>query len=340
MDYTRRDLGKLSLGALSAATLLAKPNSRFGGVHIGINAPFLREANSAEEVLDALLKLGLSTVELRSQPIEASLGAPENPRSLRQRLRAEARNRVSREGDAAAGGGQPRRSGRRREITPEEQAALDAATEELRKWRISASMDGFKAFRKKYEDAGVGIDIVKFDSVDSMVDDELDYMFESAKALGARFITCEPPLSTTKRIGAFAEKHKIIVGYHGHAAVDNPEAFATPESFEKAMSYSKYNGANVDIGHFIAGNGFSPAEFIKKHHDRITNLHIKDRRKDQGANAPWGEGDTPIKEILQLMKREKYDFMATIEMQHRVPEGSDAMTELAKCVQYCKDALI
>ena len=102
MNCTRRDLGKLSLGALSAATLFAKPNSKFGGVHIGINAPysFRREANSAEEVLDALLKLGLSTVELRSQPVEASLGAPENPRSLRQRRRAEARNRnrASREG--------------------------------------------------------------------------------------------------------------------------------------------------------------------------------------------------------------------------------------------------
>ncbi len=324
MDYTRRDLGRISLGALPAATLLAKPNSKFGGVHIGINAPysFHREANSAEEVLDALVRLGLSTVELRSQPVERSLGAPEDGRTRLRRRRA------------AAGS-----SGRRRETTPEEQTALDAATEELRKWRLSASMDGFKTFRKKYEDAGVLIDIVKFDSVDKMVDDELEFMFQAATALGARFITCEPPLSTTKRVGAFAEKHKIIVGYHGHAAVDRPEAFASPQSWETAMSYSKYNGANVDIGHFIAGNGFSPAEFIKKHHNRISNLHIKDRKKNQGPNMPWGEGDTPIKEILQLLKREKYDFMATIEMEHTVPEDSDVMTELAKCVQYCKDAL-
>jgi sugar phosphate isomerase/epimerase len=105
------------------------------------------------------------------------------------------------------------------------------------------------------------------------------------------------------------------------------------------MAYSKFNGANVDIGHFIAGNGVSPAAFIKKHHGRITNLHIKDRKKDQGPNTAWGEGDTPIREILQLMQQEKYDFMATIEMEHRVPEGSDTMAELAKCIRYCKDAL-
>ena len=115
-----------------------------------------------------------------------------------------------------------------------------------------------------------------------------------------------PPRSTTKRIGGFAEKHKLMVGYHGHANVTGAEAFGSPQSWEEVMAYSKYNGANVDIGHFIAGNGFSPAEFIKKHHDRITNLHIKDRKKDQGPNVPWGQGDTPIKEILRLMLNLKY----------------------------------
>ncbi len=311
MNCTRRDLAKLALAALPAARLLAKPNSNFGGVQIGINAPysFHGAANSAEEVLDAMVKLGLSAVELRSQPVEIFLGAPSMPR-----------------------GG--------RNATDEQRAARRAAVEQLRKWRLSASMDGFKTFRKKYADAGVNIDIVKFDGVQNMTDDELDYSFQIAKALGARFITCEPPRSEAKRIGAFAEKHKLMVGYHGHTNVTGPQAFGSPQSWEEVMAYSKYNGANVDIGHFIAGNGYSPAEYIKKHHDRITNLHIKDRKKNQGPNMPWGQGDTPIKEILQLMQHEKYDFMATIEMEHPIPEGSNTMAELAKCIQYCKDALV
>jgi len=142
-----------------------------------------------------------------------------------------------------------------------------------------------------------------------------------------------------RRLGQFAEKHKIRVGYHGHANVTGVEAFGRPGAWEQAFFYSKYNGANIDIGHFTAGNSFSPADFIKQYHDRITNLHLKDRKKDQGPNLPWGQGDTEIKAILQLMKKEKYDFMATIELEYPVPEGSDTMTELAKCVQYCKDAL-
>ncbi len=320
MTLTRRKLGQLAVAALPTAALLAKPDSRFGGVQIGINAPysFHGVVNDADGVLDALVKLGLSTVELRSQPIEAFLGAP-----------IETRRR-----------GGP---GRRGELTAEQRAeraaAAEAAARELRKWRLAASIDGFKTVGKKYEDAGVTIDIVKFDGIDKFSDDELDYAFQLAKAVGARYITCEPPRSATKRIGAFAAKHKTMVGYHGHTDITDPEKFGSPAAWEEVMAYSEYNGANVDIGHFIAGNGYSPAEFIKKHHNRITNIHLKDRKKDDGPNVPWGQGDTPIREILQLMKSEKYDFMATIEMEHKVPEGSDVMAEVRKCVEYCRDAL-
>jgi sugar phosphate isomerase/epimerase len=224
-------------------------------------------------------------------------------------------------------------------LTPEQEAAMRTRAEELRKWRLSASMDKFKALRKKYEDAGVTIDIVKFNLNAAMTDDEIDYCFQVAKALGSRHITCEPPVSQTRRIGQFAEKQKLMVGYHGHSNITGVEAFGRPGSWEQAFFYSKYNGANIDVGHFTAGNSFSPAAFIKQYHDRITNLHLKDRKKDQGPNMPWGQGDTEIKEILQLMKREKYDFMGTIELEYPIPQGSDTMAELAKCVRYCKDAL-
>ncbi len=105
------------------------------------------------------------------------------------------------------------------------------------------------------------------------------------------------------------------------------------------MSYSKYNCINLDIGHFLAGNGFSPVEYIKKHHDRITHIHLKDRKGNNGPNVAWGQGDTPVKGVLQLRRKEKYRFQATIEQEYPVPEGSNIMAELAKCVQFCKEAL-
>ena len=105
------------------------------------------------------------------------------------------------------------------------------------------------------------------------------------------------------------------------------------------MAFSKYNGINLDLGHFIAGNNVSPVEFLKKHHSRITHIHLKDRKLNDGANFPWGQGDTPIAEVLQLMRKEKYPFQATIEFEYKTPEGSSVLAEIGKCVDFCKSAL-
>ena len=325
MNLTRRDLGRLALSATLSATLsetgarlaAAKTNSKFGGVQIGINAPysFHGKYNTGDECLEAMMQLNLSSVELRAQPIEQYMGAPAELVAYP----------AVRRGRGAA--------------TPEDLAARKAGAETLRKWRLAASMDKVKAFRKKYEDAGVKIDIVKVDAIDTFADEEIDYMFGLAKTAGARAISCEIPLSHTKRLGEFGEKHKMMIGYHGHTNVTSPEAFGRPESWETAMSYSKFNGINLDIGHFIAGNSTSPIPFLQKYHDRVTHIHLKDRKMNNGPNVPWGTGDTPIKDTLKLMQKEKYPFVGVIEMEHPIPEGSDLMKELAKCVEFCKNAL-
>src|SRR5580693_2930119 len=294
MKYTRRDFGKLALAL--PATLLAKPDSKWGGVQIGINVPYSYRGlpGTADDILKMTTDLGLSAVELRSQPVEAFFGAPHSDRI----------------GSGRAG------------KTDEEIAAQKTAAIELQTWRLSASMDQFKRFRKKYEDAGIAIQIVKFDGVDKMKDEVVDYAFEVAKALGAHAMSCEIPLSKTEWLGGFATKHRLMVGYHGHTNITSPEAFAKPESWEKAMSYSKYNGINLDLGHFTAANNTSPIPFMQKYADRITHVHIKDRKLNDGPNVPFGEGDTPIKQALQTMKKEKYKFQGTIEYEYPLPEGS------------------
>jgi len=320
MQFSRRELGKLALAALPVS-LLAKPNSRFGGVQVGINAPYSFHGLSAgaDDVQKYVVDLGLSAVELRSQPVEEAFGCPIHYSTTST----------------------PRPA---TPPTPEQQDAqrAEAAAKALavEKWRLSASMDQFKAFRKKYEDAGIAIEIVKFDAVDKMKDEVVDYAFNLAKTLGARAISCEIPLSKTPWLGEFATKHKMMVGYHGHTNIHSPEAFGAPESWEKAMSYSKYNGINLDIGHFVAGNSTSPIPFLRKYADRVTHIHVKDRKMNNGPNTPFGEGETPIKEVLQLMKREKYPFQATIEFEYKVPEGSSALAEIAKCVGYCRKCLV
>ena len=71
----------------------------------------------------------------------------------------------------------------------------------------------------------------------------------------------------------------------------------------------------------------SPIPLIEKYHDRILNLHLKDRKMNEGANMPWGEGDTLHK------------FMGTIELEYPIPQGSDAVKEVKRCIEFCQNTL-
>src|SRR5262249_17151542 len=177
------------------------------------------------------------------------------------------------------------------------------------------SIDRFKEVKKKFDDAGITIALLCFNMPQSITDDEIDYAFQMAKALGVQAISSTTQVSVSKRVAPFADKHKMMIGFHGHSNLTDPNEFATPESFATAMAYSKYHGVNLDIGHFTAANSDAGA-YIKEHHDRITNLHIKDRKKDQGQNMPFGQGDTPIKPVLQLLKAQRYDIPANIEFEY------------------------
>jgi sugar phosphate isomerase/epimerase len=201
-------------------------------------------------------------------------------------------------------------------------------------WRASVSMDKFVELRKMYNDAGVKIYAWKPNALgEKNTDAEIDYAFNAGKALGCSHVTVElPGEAQTKRLGAIAAKHKMMVGYHAHTQ-------ATPTLWDAALAQSPYNAINLDIGHYTSGTSTSPVDFILKNHDRIVSMHIKDRKFHDGPNRPWGEGDTPIKDVLLLMKNNKYKFPATIEFEYDIPAGSDAVKEVIKCRQYAEKIL-
>ncbi len=208
--------------------------------------------------------------------------------------------------------------------------------EELRKWRLSMPMNELHAVRKKFDDAGINLYAYNLSFHDDFTDDEIDAGFEHAKALGVGVITASSTVSSAKRVAPFADKHKMIVAFHGHSDIKDPNQFAKPEAFAAALAMSKQFAINLDIGHFVAA-GFDPVSYIKEQHDHILVLHLKDRKRDEGPNMPWGQGDTPIKETLQLLKRERYPMRALIEYEYR--GQSDSVTEVRKCLDYCKAAL-
>jgi sugar phosphate isomerase/epimerase len=331
MTCTRRDFGKIALASLPLARASAPINSRFGGVQIGAITYSFRGMNDLDLIIGAMVKVGLGEVELMSSDAEAAAGAP---RSGPARGQAGGTR-----GGAGRGNGPPGERPRepRPPMTEEQIAAARARNEELGKWRLAVSMDQFRDVRKRFDDAGVHIQLLCYNMTEAITDEEIDYGFQMAKALGARAISSTTQVSVSKRIAPFADKHKMMIGFHGHDATYDPNEFATPESFATALAYSKFHGINLDIGHFTAGN-YDAVAYIKEHHARITNLHLKDRKRDHGANVPWGEGDTPIKDVLLLLKKEKYPIPANIEYEYGRP-GMDAVTEVGKCVQFCRDVL-
>jgi sugar phosphate isomerase/epimerase len=295
---------------------LGKPNSKFNGVQLGtITYSFRSLPSNAEQVLKYCLDANVSAIELMGTTAEAFAGAPNS----------------STEPRAPFVPGSPRA-----EATPEQKAEQAAKAEEMAKWRAAASMEKFIRLRKMYNDAGVSIYAWKPNALgEKNTDAEIDYAFRVAKELGANHVTVEIPAdpAQSKRLGAIAEKHKIGVGYHGHLQ-------QTITAWDVALAQSPYNGLNCDIGHYVAA-GFDPITLLEAKHDRIYSTHLKDRKSkaNGGANVPWGQGDTPIVAVLQLMRDKKYKFPGTIELEYDIPAGSDPVKEVAKCVEYGKSAL-
>ena len=306
MTFSRRDFSKLALAGLPLSSVLAKAiDSKVEGVQLGVQSYSFRDL-SLDDAIKAMVADGLGDCELFSPHVEA-------------------------------GGMQALAAAFRPSATPaQRKAAFKAYEDKVREWRLTVPLDFFKDVRKKFDDAGINLYAYNLSFSDHFTDEEIDRGFLMAQALGVGIITSSTTLPVAKRVAPFAEKHKMIVAMHGHSDLKDPNQFATPESFAKAVAMSKYYRVNLDIGHFTAA-GFDAMDYIQKNHEVIVLLHLKDRKKHEGPNVPWGEGDTPIKQVLQQLKENKYPIPAFIEYEYKGTGTSQE--EVAKCYQYAKDAL-
>lgn len=329
-SISRRDF----LGAAVAATALVRPgeggrplasafllgsgpDSNFGGVQIGtITYSFRSLPSSAEELLGYLVDCGISSTELMGGPILEYLGAPMTD--------APSRRAIERMADAA-----------------EREAALRARAaheEELQRWYASPPMEKLAALRKMYNDAGVTIHLAKFAPGADPVATEFAY--RAAAALGARGVSNEIGEQACRVQGPVAARHGLTAAMHNHGQPSDPDF----EGFDHFLAISPGVSLNLDFGHYYGYTGKSPVPEIQRLHDRITSMHMKDKAAppspgESGANLPWGQGSTPIAEVLRLVQREKYSINCDIELEYDIPEGSNAVDEVRKCVEFCRDVL-
>ena len=310
MNYSRRDFGKLALAGIPAAAMLKafpaavleareKINSKIGGVTIGAITYSFRSIQDPMEILKAYQTIGLGEMELMSNHAEALAGMP----------------------SGRGGGGGGRRGGT--PPTPEQIAARDAAAKATADWRKSATEATFKPVRQKIEDAGIELRMLCYNMSDlrtlpdgrttGTTDDDIEYGFMMAKWLGVEAMSTSTQVSMAKRIAPFADKHKMMVGFHGHANTKDTNEVATPETFDAVMAASKYHGANLDIGHYTEA-GYDPVAFIVKNHARITNTapegqeegHQRRRQRPLGHRRHADQGSPQARSEEQVQVPEQH----------------------------------
>jgi sugar phosphate isomerase/epimerase len=310
MLYSRRDLGRL-LVALPLS-MAVRQSSRYAptlvhGVPFGVETfsfhdlPPAGDAQLIPTIIRNMQALGISEVEIMSGHIEpwASVATGWWVQSRRAPTFAQMR-------------------------------------EDARRWRLTVSMDYYRAIRRQFEDAGLRIYLYNVNFNETFTDAERDRTFEAAHALGAEGFSSSTVLSEARRLVPFAEKHQMFVAMHNHNNLADPDQFATPQSFEQALAMSDWFKVTLDIGHFTAGNN-DPVAFIRQHHDRIVNIHVRDRKRNNGPNRPFGQGDTPIREVLRLIRDNHYPIRCYLEYEYGSFRYS--LDEVRTCFQYCVDAL-
>ena len=362
---TRRQFAQLVATAAPAAALgfeawptfaADTPKSVIAGVTVGVISGSFQGLN-ADQIIPSMLKLGLSEVELQSTHAEALAGAP-----------APAAGR--RGGGAApeppalnADGLLPRCANLTMIVTPPlsaeaGQRARGAATPEqeiarqrLREWRAATTPATWQAVRRQFTDAGIDLRSMFYSlgfQGAPTSDEEIDYAFRMAQGLGLRAISGSSTIPIARRIAVAADKYKILWAGHTQDNVNDPDQFVSPDAYNRLLALSPYFRINLDIGYFTAA-GHDPVAFIQKNHARITNIHLKDKKRSAALggpvsnnalnNFPWGQGDTPIREVLQLLKREKYDIPVQIEYEYGCRTTGDPVTEIARCYDYVKKCL-
>lgn len=346
-----------------------KPNSKFNGVQCGtITYSFRGLSGGVDATIQACVDAGVSTIELMGTGIEAELGAPTNPiqrgfggfgggmppGGAPQAAPGRSAPQTTPGGGAPAGGapstpqGAPGGGGFSRQprvLTEEEQALQDQYQEELAAFRNDpATLVKFEELKKKFDDAGIEIHIFKFEGMST--DEEWDYAFKAAKILGAIGITAEGSEQTAQIIGAAAERNDMLGILHQHGQY----ATMTVAEIEQLLSYSPALRLNFDFGHYFGfgykdSTGLDPIQFIDHFSDKIASMHCKDKTSSENETAPnqnqvWGQGETPVRQILQHVRDNYPHIYCDVELEYSVAPWSNSVKEVGTCIRYMREALI
>jgi sugar phosphate isomerase/epimerase len=337
--YTRRHFNKAALAAIPLANAWAGINPKVHGVNIGVagySYYMLPRQGQLDVMVHSMVDAGIGDCLLfgpATEPVELA----DKARPARGGGFGGARGGSGGAGRAGAGGGRGASGGRgggRGPVSPEQAAAL----EELHKWHLTVPLSYYTGIRKKFSDAGLQINAFDASFGTTTADEDLNRACEVTKALGAHFMMCAVTRSVAKRLAPISIRHGIKVGLQGRPNINSTDldAMAKPADFEEALGYSKNFGTSIDVGD-ATGGGWNALKFIQDTHSRVFALNLKDRTKTN-VSMPWGQGDSKIKEILQLVRDRKYPIRCYIDCDYATDDAS-RVTAVKTCMEFAKSAL-
>jgi sugar phosphate isomerase/epimerase len=316
----------------STAVSAGVPDSKFGGVQIGaITYSWRSMPGGVDNIIQYCTEAGISSIELMSNDVESYLGAPDNP------MMGMFTARPAAPPPAQAGNAAPAGPPQRPALTPQQQEAMEKYNREVKAWRLALPISKYEEVSKKFKDAGINVHIVKF-SPSRWSDEEIEYAFKAAKALGAKGVSEEISEAGVKKLAPFAEKHGLYAIFHNHMQFADP-AF----SYDPFLAVSPAVMINFDAGHFFGSTGRHPNTILEKYHDRIVSMHIKDKTGPTAdplnTNQVWGQGEMPLADVLLLVKNQKWPIHCDIELEYDVKPWSNAVKEVKTCVHYVREIL-
>ena len=213
----------------------------------------------------------------------------------------------------------------------------NASHEQQVQWRKNMDLGKIKAIRNALAAAGIGIHVLNCGPA-GWSDEEIDRLFLGVKALGAKATVQELSLDSAKRLAPFAEKHGVYVAMHNHFQYAQPGFSCDP-----ILDVSPMMMLNFDCGHYLGSTGKDPRDFIEKYHNRIFSLHLKDKTGPNADpanfNQVWGQGETPLREILRMVRDNKWPIHCDIELEYPIKPWSNALKEVHNCVCFAREAL-
>ena len=201
----------------------------------------------------------------------------------------------------------------------------------------------FKAARAKLDAGGIAVNAYCVNFRPDVTGDLLDKAFKGAGLLGTSLMTTSTEKSVVPRLDEWCEKYKVTMGLHNHWLGDEymkgreAQNFGGPADYAEALAgRSNRIAINLDIGHFSAA-GHDPVAFFNEHHARVVSLHLKDRDRDpKHTYRRFGQGATPIVEVLKLARRLDYKYAANIEYEMDEQDPTEGVRD---SFEYVKRAL-